>query len=416
MAFHNKIVTVATLLGLAYPVLGLAGAGSQSALDTVIEAELHQAYKNLTHPIADLVASALKKATPSPLLDEVDRKVLDFPPQDLTDVSDFVSMRFDGERRIQQATKDAYIAHGGGKAGAFAASQAQGMAALGEVQRQEILALQKAEKRRGVIRFRFDYAQGEWALATEQIAQDPADYILMARAIRRSMEENPARVDDDKREKSVLSYATALIGTAFLPFGRQQQLRIFDETQSWYDAILKSMPQGKKKKLAAHNLAGCMAFLHANLAALDPREGERVAQRLVDSAILAEDVKLYDEAIFSLEHQGGVAVNNRQATMLPDEAFLIAGLYQETKGNKAQALEVYQAYLQDYAGFNLKYKAQARYFDVFSRKVATLAADVGAKAHPHVNKKWGVHADDMQKAAKELDNDKKRKAGGLDWD
>lgn len=394
-----------------------ARAETQAQLDSIIESELDTAMRDPVFPIAKLAASALAKATPSPDLDEIDKKILDFPPQDLTDVTDITSERFEGQKRIQKAMKDAYVAHGGGKRGEFAASQAGGMQAVSEAMKQEGMRKEKGRKRQGLIRFRFDYKQGAWPLAIEQNAQDPADQILMARAIRRSMERNPASISDEKRDDSVLAYTAALVGTAFLPFGKRQLLQIFDESQGWYDGNLRKVGNPKKKaKIAERNVAGCLAFLHANIDALNAAEAENIAKRLVDSAVLAEDAGLYSDAIYALEHQGHPGVGKREAAMGAEEAFLIAGLYQEARGDKTQALDVYQAYLQDYAGYNLKYKARAKFSELMTQKAAALSKAVGANAKPHVNRKWGVRSEDIETTAKEHETDRKRKDSGLEWD
>lgn len=397
-------LAVPALFFMLLPLPILAASDGQEQLDTLMASELGTALHEIWTPIAPLTASALKKASPSPELDDIDKKLLDFPPQDLTDVTDITSNRFEGQKRIHQVMVDAYKAHGGGRAGEFAASQAAGMQALAETMKQENMRREKGRKRQGVIRFRVDYKQGAWALAMEQIAQDPGDQVLMARAIRKTIESNPAQVSDEKREDSVLAYAAALANTSLLPFAKRQLLRIFDESQTWYDASMATVADAKKKrKIAERNLAGCLAFLQTNIESLNAGEAENIAKHLVASAILAGDKGLYDDMVYSLEHQTG-----REA----EGAFMVAGLLQEAWGNKAQALDVYRAYLEDYAGFNLAYKAKAKFSGWMTRKVEALS---GADAKPHTNRNWGVRAEDMAKAAQERKLDKKREDSGLEW-
>ena len=384
------------------------GAGATGSDPDAPYEELLPEVRDLYKPIQPFARSALASVTASAQLDDIDRALLDFMIENLTGGGPTSSDLFMMQQKVNAAYRFSQMIDSRTSQSSAARGQAAFAANLNALSAQmevENMKRKAAERRRNYIRLRCRYKQGYWQAALDKEPMTEIDHVLLARAHNRALQAGMP-FTDDRRRTGMLEWADTFGLINATPVLIPDRAVLYREAGTWYRLATAGASAIEQKKLADIWLKGAVGYLRSTQDSMSDEVAVSTAQDCAELALKAGDVKMFTDLVDSLEHPDSGKVGGYGG----NEAFLLAGLYLETKGDRRQAAEFWRAYLDEFAGFNLTYRSRARYLGVAERKLAELG-DPGKRA----NRFWGVSRADRAKAAAEAEKDIKRKDMGLDF-
>lgn len=270
-----------------------------------------------------------------------------------------------------------------------------------------------------MLKLRSYYKQGAWYEAYKLAGTLPEDSILAARALKRAIEQgNLPKTKNDMPALCQAAYVRGLIGME-KGFGKAlflhtHRVKLFWEMVAFSEKMFKDASDAERANVSKRILAAAIATFHS-AANVSTQELEKMVGLAASEAMKAQDKTLYDDCIYALEFPH---LDAKKAKKNPEfnvnDAFLIAGLYKEATGEKADALEVWLNYL-DFAGFNVETAAQTLYLNLAKGKSEALKKELGANAKPHETHYWGISSEDLKNKTIETEKDKERKQKGLEW-
>ena len=386
----------------------ISSASDKEKLDKPIE-EYLEAARDLAAPLPPIVSGAVNHVIAAKEIDDIDNVLLGYMTDNMTGGGATSSDRFWAQQRSNQAYNESLKLQaraGVHTAIAGQAAQAAGMAALAEAYGIEAKNAAARARRKNLVRLRAWYKQGLWEDVLDKEASSEIDKLIVARAYSRAAAAGLA-MTDEIRTDSIKMWSNGMAGIDLTPLKMEQSRKLYHEASSWYHQVISSASAGERQKLAMWWLPGALSYLHFTQNSLSNSTMVEVAKECIDVALVAKDDKLYTDAVFSLETLGTPAAKNHFGS---EEAFLLAGLYMEKKGDVPKAAEVWRAYLDEYAGFNTEYRAKARFKELATQKLGQLG-----NVPKRVSKNWGINARDLEKVKIEAEKDIKRKDMGLEF-
>jgi hypothetical protein len=295
---------------------------------------------------------------------------------------------------------------------------------------------------------RNDYQWGKWAecvtnyesafkltggMYSANAAITSSDWCLLARAGKRAIEnKNTLNMKQSPYEWNFTAYTNTLSEIKKTTLNPFQQSELIDEIINWYPKMLNNLPESSRMKYSKWFFDMFYSYLSANEGLIRLSRFPELIQGISKCEIESGDKKIYNDFIYALEHEGELLylghgneiktdwhipkTNSGQGFSLSTDAlFLNAAYYQELSGNKEQALDIWQSYL-DYADFSIQHKAFALYYGLALERTEKLKKEVGTNAINHVNHNWGIKKNELEKKADDKKKDAQRTKSGLDWD